>query len=208
VVGIDPDGQQGIKKVDKTSVIKFLRGPDTVGSQVVVRVSKHNTKEVVEFPLKRAEYRSVEKIKDLYMKMAALGSAAARYKEDYEKHAAEAKGKPLGTDYLRKVLVESLDDFQAITGELEEVVKNYTDWTGVVEDCLRAHVQQLEQVAVYAYYAPTARMVKPMSAFLLLSQRRFTSLFCVASTDIALRQEYILQSQVESDCSVSNPISS
>ena len=144
MVGIDPDGQQGVKKVDKTSVIRALRGPDSVGSQVTVKVSKHDSKELVEFALKRADYRSVEKIKDLYLKMAALGSAAAKYKEDYERHCAEARGKALGADYLKKVLTESLDDFHTIAGELEPVVHNYTDWAGVVEDSLRNHVLQLE----------------------------------------------------------------
>lgn len=129
VVGIDPDGQQGVKKVDKTNVIRFLRGPDSVGSHVTVKVSKHDTKELVEFALKRADYRSVEKIKDLYLKMAALNSAAARYKEDYERHSAEARGKPLSADYLKKVLAESLDDFQTIAGELEPVVVSHVQPT-------------------------------------------------------------------------------
>ena len=106
VLGIDPDGQLGIKKVDKNSVIRFLRGPDIIGSVVKLQVSKHSTKEVLEFSFKRADFRSgmdksgcvlmcvsllvksavaldsimavhrsVDKVKEVYLKLAALLSA-------------------------------------------------------------------------------------------------------------------------------------
>ena len=119
VIAIDPDGKSGLKPVAASTIIPLLRGPDKVGSMVTLQVTKSSTKETLEFAMKRADFRQVEKIKDVYMKLAELSSAAKAPKPDV---------------------------IQKISKELETNVGALNDWTSMVESLLRDHVADLEDL--------------------------------------------------------------
>jgi hypothetical protein len=118
VLAIDPDGKSGFTTVTPANVISLLRGPDRVGSMVKLQV-KQGAKDPIDFNLKRADFRQVEKIKDVYMKLAELGTAAKAPKPDV---------------------------IQKITRELENGVGVLNDWTSMVETLLREHVSDLEDL--------------------------------------------------------------
>lgn len=121
VLAIDPDGKTGFKAVTPANVISLLRGPDKVGSTVKLQIKSSATQETNDFLLKRADFRAVEKIKDVFMKLAELGTAAKAPKPDV---------------------------IQKIAKELEGLVGALNDWTSMVEDHLQDHVQDLEDLVV------------------------------------------------------------
>ena len=78
VLAIDPDGKSGFKAVTPANVVALLRGPDKVGSHVKLQITKAGSttpRDVAEFNLVRADFRQVEKIKDVFMKLAELAAA-------------------------------------------------------------------------------------------------------------------------------------
>jgi C-terminal processing protease CtpA/Prc len=64
------------KDVTATNLIPLLRGVDVVGSHVKIDVVKADTSQALTFNLTRSDIRSVEKMKDLYMKLAELQAEA------------------------------------------------------------------------------------------------------------------------------------
>ena len=121
MLAIDPDGKTGFKAVTPANVISLLRGPDKVGSTVKLQIKSSATQETNDFLLKRADFRAVEKIKDVFMKLAELGTAAKAPKPEV---------------------------IQKIAKELEGLVGALNDWTSMVEDHLQDHVQDLEDLVV------------------------------------------------------------
>ena len=85
VVAIDPDAKSGMTPVSASNIVSLLRGSDEVGSQVRLSVLKggngmgrasRGSVERCEFTLRRADFRAVERAKDLYMSIAELRYAS------------------------------------------------------------------------------------------------------------------------------------
>ena len=124
VLAIDPDGKSGFKAVTPANVVSLLRGPDKVGSHVKLQITKAGSttpRDVAEFNLVRADFRQVEKIKDVFMKLAEL--------------AAAVNAKAPKPEQMTK-----------IAAELERAVGSLNDWTSMVETLLREHVADLEDL--------------------------------------------------------------
>ena len=145
------------KEVSPANLIPLLRGNDMVGSQVQIVVKKAETSQTVTFNLQRwlppcvphactchvhththkhkslsgtgtstshagahrSDIRSVEKMKDLFMKLAELQAESRAPRQE-------------------KV--------EAISKALEAQTLIVTDWAAVVEDSLRSHNEDLEQL--------------------------------------------------------------
>ena len=132
MVAIDPDAKSGMTAVSCNNIISLLRGPDEIGSHVILSVlkgggggssgrSSRSSVERCDFELKRADFRAVERVKDLYMSIAELRSAARAPKPD---------------SLLR------------LADNLEASLQSLTDWTGLVEELLRSHTADLEESLV------------------------------------------------------------
>jgi hypothetical protein len=121
VVAIDPDGKSGFKPVTAGSVVQLLRGDDMVGSHVVLQIQKPGSNAKYRVDLRRADFRSVERIKECYLKLAEL--------------EVEAKtiSKKVGVEGLCKLL-----------SELQAAVELQTDWAAMVEEGQRSHICDLE----------------------------------------------------------------
>ena len=105
------------KTVTANNVIAQLRGADIVGSTVKIEVHKQEGGQHQTFSVTRADIRSVEKTKDLYMKLAELQAESRAPRQE-------------------KV--------EAISKELEDKVGVVTDWASAVESALRLHIDDLE----------------------------------------------------------------
>ena len=64
------------KDVNQQNLIPLLRGVDVIGSHVKIDLVKAETSQALTFNLTRSDIRSVEKMKDLYMKLAELQAEA------------------------------------------------------------------------------------------------------------------------------------
>jgi myosin heavy subunit len=123
VTAIDPDGKSGLKQVTANSLVQLLRGEDVVGSQVTLQILKNGSSRKHLICLRRADFRSVERIKELYLKFAEL----------------EAEAKVL----TKKTSVEGL---MKLLQELQAALEHQTDWAAKVEEHLRSHVSDLEEL--------------------------------------------------------------
>jgi hypothetical protein len=107
------------KDVTPSNLIPLLRGSDVVGSLVKIEVQKADSAVMATFNLSRSDIRAVEKMKDLYMKLAELQAEARAPRQE-------------------KV--------EAIARALESQIVVVTDWASLVEESLRAHNDDLEKL--------------------------------------------------------------
>ena len=144
VIGIDPDGSEGIRQADEASVIGLLRGADVVGSRLVVQVAKHSSGRIETFALQRADFRSVEYAKDLYLKLAALQTGTKRFSQAFANHWKGGTGKAASTEYLTKLVSESLSEFAGLSSSLPTLVQAFLAHAAVVSEHAQAHIIELE----------------------------------------------------------------